>query len=313
MRYWVGITDRDWFEFLASRAGIDEINFWQPRGGRRPVHLELGAPFLFKLHAADGGWIVGGASFLHWTSVPIRMAWEAFGDKNGAASLEDMVRPIRRYRGAPVDVDADSIGCMVLGGPWFLPRSEWIPPPGDWAANLVQGRTYDSETYIGAHLWGEAQAAMVRHTSAVSGDPVNQMHVIAESRYGKPMLTVPRLGQGSFRVMVTDAYARRCIVTGERTLPVLEAAHIRPYSMSGPHSIDNGLLLRSDLHTLFDRGYITIDERKRVRVSRQIREEWANGRDYYALEGHEVRQPDPPYAPPAPDYLEWHRDTLFRG
>jgi putative restriction endonuclease len=38
----------------------------------------------------------------------------------------------------------------------------------------------------------------------------------------------PRLGQGAFRLLVTDAYQRRCAVTGERTLPVLDAAHIRP-------------------------------------------------------------------------------------
>jgi putative restriction endonuclease len=112
---------------------------------------------------------------------------------------------------------------------------------------------------------------------------------------------------------VTDAYERRCTITGERTLPVLEAAHIKPYSLSGPHAINNGLLLRSDLHTLFDRGYITVDAQNRVRVSRRIREEWLNGRDYYAFEGRELREPTPPQARPAAEYLEWHRDVCFRG
>ena len=51
---------------------------------------------------------------------------------------------------------------------------------------------------------------------------------------------------------MTDAYERRCAVTGEKTLPVLEAAHIRPYALLGPHRVNNGLLLRSDLHKLFD-------------------------------------------------------------
>ena len=48
-------------------------------------------------------------------------------------------------------------------------------------------------------------------------------------------------------------------MTQERTLPVLEAAHINAYAHGGPHQLSNGLLLRSDLHTLFDRGYITVD------------------------------------------------------
>ena len=111
---------------------------------------------------------------------------------------------------------------------------------------------------------------------------------------------------------MTDAYERRCAVTGERTLPVLQAAHIKPYSQLGPHSTENGLLLRSDLHTLFDRGYLTVTPEMELRVSRRIRDEFENGRDYYALERAPVRQPVAPYPPPARDYLEWHGDTIFR-
>jgi HNH endonuclease len=61
----------------------------------------------------------------------------------------------------------------------------------------------------------------------------------------------PRLGQSSFRVLVTDAYKRRCAITGENTLVALEAAHIVPYSKDGSHEIRNGLLLRADFHRLF--------------------------------------------------------------
>ena len=50
-----------------------------------------------------------------------------------------------------------------------------------------------------------------------------------------------RLGQGAFRVVVTEAYHRRCAISGEKTLPVLEAAHIKPYTQEGPHEISNGL------------------------------------------------------------------------
>jgi HNH endonuclease len=68
-------------------------------------------------------------------------------------------------------------------------------------------------------------------------------------------------------------YDRRCTITGERTLPVLEAAHIKPYGSGGPHQPENGLLLRSDLHTLFDQGYMTVDAAElKVVVSGRIRE-----------------------------------------
>ena len=49
MRFWVGITDKDWFDFLAARSP-DEVNFWQP-SPTAPARLEPGVPFLFKLHA----------------------------------------------------------------------------------------------------------------------------------------------------------------------------------------------------------------------------------------------------------------------
>lgn len=61
-------------------------------------------------------------------------------------------------------------------------------------------------------------------------------------------LRTDSLGQGGFQILVTDAYTRRCTITGERTLPALEAHHIRPFSEEGPHRTDNGLLLRSDWH-----------------------------------------------------------------
>ena len=82
------------------------------------------------------------------------------------------------------------------------------------------------------------------------------------------------MGQGAFRVLVTDAYTRRCSVTGERTLPVLEAAHIKPFAVAGPHIISNGLLFRSDVHKLFDTGYLTITSDHKTEVSRRIKEEF---------------------------------------
>ena len=63
-----------------------------------------------------------------------------------------------------------------------------------------------------------------------------------------------RLGQGAFRIVVTDMYQRRCAISGEKTLPVLEAAHVKPFSMNGENAPENGVLLRSDIHTLFDAG-----------------------------------------------------------
>ena len=57
---------------------------------------------------------------------------------------------------------------------------------------------------------------------------------------------------------------------------------------------------------------MTVTPSLELRVSRRIREEFENGRDYYALEGS-VRLPLPPAPPPSAEYLEWHGDSVFRG
>ena len=133
-------------------------------------------------------------------------------------------------------------------------------------------------------------------------------------RYGEERLMRPRLGQGGFRVVVMDEYGRRCAFTGERTLPVLEAAHIQPYSEKGPHDVSNGLLLRSDLHTLFDKGYVTVTNNFRIEVSSRIREEFSNGRDYYALHGRELNVLPVDHAHrPCINFLEWHQNNCFLG
>lgn len=127
-------------------------------------------------------------------------------------------------------------------------------------------------------------------------------------------LTRARLGQGAFRVLVTDAYTRRCAITGERTLPVLEAAHIKPFAKSGPNVTANGLLLRSDLHKLFDSGYLSIAPDLSVEVSRKIKEEFENGRDYYALHGRQlVIVPAINRERPSVEYLEWHNNNVYLG
>ena len=85
MRAWVAVTDKDWYRFLSRRSDFDEINFWQPGGNREFHTLSPGEPFLFKLHYPDNA-IVGGGFFTHSSRVPASVAWDAFGEKNGAIS-----------------------------------------------------------------------------------------------------------------------------------------------------------------------------------------------------------------------------------
>lgn len=68
-----------------------------------------------------------------------------------------------------------------------------------------------------------------------------------------------RRGQPRFRAGLLRAYGGRCAISGCRAVEVLEAAHIIPYTGERTHHVQNGLLLRADMHTLFDRGLLGID------------------------------------------------------
>lgn len=101
--------------------------------------------------------------------------------------------------------------------------------------------------------------------------------------FSEPTLTRHRLGRDTFRTLVTDLYQRRCAISGEKALPALKAAQLRPVTNGGQHEPTSGLLFRSDIHRLYDRGYVTVTPDYRFRVSRRLKAEFDNGEPYYLL------------------------------
>jgi putative restriction endonuclease len=310
MKLYVGVTDKNWFEFLRARPELDEVNFWQPSGSRQFRVLQPGDPFLFKLHHPDN-FIVGGGMFAHSSLCPIDMAWEAFAEKNGVGTLEGMRRRLAHYRKLAPDFREDfTIGCIILESPFFFPRDLWIPCPTDFARNVVQGKTYDAATGMGQHIWSEVQARLAARPLP---HQVGEGLAVAGPVWGEPRLVKQRLGQGAFHVLVADTYERRCAVTREKALPVLQAAHIRPVTKHGQHRVDNGLLLRSDIHTLLDKGYLTITPEYRLRVSGRLKKDFDNGEHYYQFKDSVIWTPERTEDKPNKQFLEWHADSVFLG
>ncbi len=303
MQAYVALTDNEWFKILSGLSDLDEVNFWQPSGSRQFMALAPGELFLFKLHHPLN-YIVGGGVFAHFSLLPVSLAWEAFDVRNGALSLSDMRTRLAKYRRSQDDANVDyTIGCIILEQPFFLERDRWIPTPDDWSPNVVQGKRYDLSKDTGLTLWRQLRAVL----------ELSPKEREDFQRYGSPITAFPRLGQGSFRVLVTDAYKRRCAITRERTLPALDAAHIRPFSKEGTHVVSNGLLLRRDIHALFDKGYLTVTPKMKVEVSRRIKVEFENGKDYYVLERQEILLPDSESERPSREFLDWHNTNVFRG
>ncbi|HEX9119886.1 MAG TPA: HNH endonuclease, partial [Terriglobales bacterium] len=75
----------------------------------------------------------------------------------------------------------------------------------------------------------------------------------------------------------------------------------------------NGLFLRQDVHTLFDRGYMTVTPDFKLEVSRRIKDEFNNGAEYYALDGKQIRLPQVEQFHPSAEALRWHNEQVFRG
>lgn len=306
MKLYVAVTDNDWFRYLRSQPELDEVNFWQPGGNREFRTLQPGDPFLFKLHSPEN-FVVGGGFFAHSSLLPCSLAWEAFGPKNGAPSLEEMRHRVEKYRRVKPDPkDNYTVGCIILENPFFFDESEWIPVPPDFRLNIVQGKTYDADAPAGRALWEAVRLRMQALQLGELAEPQAAM-------FGEPILIRPRLGQGTFRVLITDTYERRCAVTREKALPVLEAAHIRAVAHGGAHRIDNGLLLRSDIHRLYDSGYVTVSSDHHFRVSGKLKDDFENGEPYFPLNGQEIWLPKHSDSRPRREFLEWHADTVFKG
>ena len=112
-----------------------------------------------------------------------------------------------------------------------------------------------------------------------------------------------RRGQSAFREALVRAYDSKCAITGCAVLDVLEAAHIYPYRGPDTNKTDNGLLLRADLHTLFDCGLIAINpDDLTVIVAPRLQ-----GSAYRKLHGRALRRPQAASDAPSKEALALHR------
>lgn len=282
MRAYVGVTDTDWYRFLAARPVAAEVNFWQPSGGRGFRILTPGEPFFFKTHYPHNR-VVGGGFFSDSARLRLSEAWELFGEANGASSMGQMRVRVGRYRRTPIGSGEDPvIGCLFVRDVRFFAADATVEAPPRFAPNIVQGKSYDlADQSVAPYFRVLLQLLLGGVVELDFSQPWHRPGPV----FGDPRLAPYRLGQRSFQAVVLDAYHRRCAISGTHIPPVLQAAHIRPVTSGGEHRLDNGLLLRSDVHTLFDRGYLAVDPQYRLLVSPRLRGDFDNGDQFYARLG----------------------------
>lgn len=126
----------------------------------------------------------------------------------------------------------------------------------------------------------------------------------------KEALAQARVGQGAFRDRVLQIWSLRCCITGSTTLEAIRASHIKPWRKSDDQErLDpyNGLPLIATLDALFDKGLITFDLNDNLQVSDQLN---SDERKLLGLGRRRlIRQPHKRTG----EYLEYHRNSIFRG
>jgi len=311
----VSLTDRRWFDHLSGlargRGGrLDEVNFWRPKSQQQLRVIGLGAPFFLRLKSPVNA-IAGYGFFAHWHLVPFLEAWSLFGEKNGAPNLAGFRDQITNLRGSdPMLPGQKPLGCIILRDVVFLQEDEWLPwgAAQDWHPNIVNDSSYDLTTGPGRQL-----LSLIDRHHQRPGDLGESFQLVdCDDRTWRERVVTEREGQGTFKLRLLETYGSRCAVTGERVVPVLDAAHIQQYMGPASNHVQNGLLLRTDLHRLYDGGYVTVSPDYTLRVSERIHDEWENGREYYAMAGRRIEVPSRPHGRPSREALAWHGEHVFR-
>lgn len=307
MRGCIAVTDVRWYERLCALGqdrGPMDANFWRPSTQR--MALAPGTPFLFKLRAPANA-IAGFGYFASFSVLPDWLAWDTFSEANGVASLAELRARLHKIRqGGRIEADSqERIGCSLIAEAQFFTKEQWVAAPVNWKRTTQSRDSIDLTVGEGLRIWSECLARSSRSTSLAIQPP--------GPRFGATVLHRPRLGQGIFRVQVLDAYHRACAVTREHSLVVLEAAHVKAYADGGEHEVSNGLALRTDLHRLFDRGYVTVDDEMRLVVGRRLKADFDNGKSYYHLAGSPLALPSDVVLRPDTEALAWHREHRFLG
>jgi putative restriction endonuclease len=202
----VANTDRAWFDHfrpIDTLTLVDEVNFWRPLAQQRFRALQIGGPLFFRLKQPYSA-VAGFGFFAGEFVLPVTVAWETFGSKNGDPNYERFVRRIEAYRrrlSTPGSAGIGHLSCLVLRDSVFLPAAQWISWKTDeeWSASVVSYKGYDLKTGPGRIL---AELLRSAHPIEVPDFAPLFEPVLADERTRVDRTIIAREGQGAFRLRV---------------------------------------------------------------------------------------------------------------
>ena len=297
--YTISNTDLRWFNTHRSSSLTPTVNFWSPTPWN-VRSIEEGSRIYFMLkHPVR---LIGGYGvFRGYETMKVSRAWMKYGPGNGVGSSSELKSRVEEYalkRSMKFHAQPDpEIGCLELTDAVFLDDASFIDPANyavEFPRQIVKYKSFDELDPF------ENVMDFLNHSTEFQ--LVNDKSETEEGRRKK------REGQPQFRREVLKAYGGVCCMSGNSTHQVIQAAHIQPYISRQSNHVQNGLPLRSDIHTLFDSGLISVDDQKTILVSARL-----NGTEYAKLRGKIVRAPDSPSSAPSSEALKVHRTKIYRA
>lgn len=284
-------TTRLWFEQLSGLLP-SKAAFWQPTPAQ-PGRIKLGERWYFKELGAPQ--ILGFGEYVGWEKIGVAELFSKYGAASGYASLDDLVEAFRTFDTA---LNAEAlVGNVILENftPLSVPLSLSEIPLDDLSVRFIYLPEADP---IAGHIAGVSKAGTVT--------PFKLRDTAAAKRAA--VIRKIRTGQSDFRKRLLETYGPVCAMTGPQIAETLQAAHIQPYVDAESNHICNGLILRADLHILFDLGFLTIDHSCVVRVSKKLK-----GRDLAIdkLDGVSANLENSKGVAPSFEAIDFHFTEVF--
>lgn len=151
---------------------------------------------------------------------------------------------------------------MQAGEPWL----SGLRPAANVGAKIEQqlARLLELPDVAPTSVSGPTKHLLEQETKAAQASDMFSPLDDGDERHRVLAAIVRRRGQPAFRRALLKAYDNRCAMSGCEVVDALEAAHIRPYSGRSSNVLCNGLLLRADVHTLFDLYLISVNPDSRL-------------------------------------------------
>lgn len=234
----VALTDYDWYSTLMGLQSVDMVNFWTPTPWN-VSGLSKGDKVYFLLKEKYGRKICGYGDFAYYENESVEEAWNKYGIYNGVENLANLQLRVARY----TDKNSEKgftgqghiIGCIILNDVVFFDQIEQVSPKEygwDIPKQVVKYKYFDQQHSIASI---EQSIEDIFPFILLSNDDAKE-YTQTKSKNRK--------GQFEFRQKILKAYNNTCCITGEKTLDLLQAAHIQNHISQASNHIQNGILLR---------------------------------------------------------------------